>query len=90
MAKNKLAKPTEPLEIKQTNFSGTTDSNGNIYNNSLNTTDHVVLSAYATDDHSVTFMLNGQGSGWNYHISSYTEWNVTGTVVTVFVNYIDK
>lgn len=77
--------------LKTIYFSGTTDSNGNIYDSTLNTTDHQIVETLASGDKACTPMINGSGSGYNYHISDYTNWNVgSGRNVTVWVIYFDK
>ncbi len=78
-------------KIQRIYFSDTTDSNGNVYCTGLNTTQHIILQTTASGDHAATAMLNGDGSGWNFHISDYTNWNVgEGVAVTVFVEYYEK
>jgi len=91
MPNNKLATSTvkKQLNIKEYTFSGTTDSNGNIYDSHLNPAYHCILNVIPTTaDQSCSVLLGGSGDSWNYHISDYTNWNIgSGKSVTLKVLY---
>jgi hypothetical protein len=76
--------------VKTLTFSATTDANGNVYNNTLKPANHVILGALANGDKACTIFLDGGSTGFNYHISSYSNWNLPSTFVTVTVYYVDK
>jgi hypothetical protein len=76
--------------IKSITISTETDTNGNVYDYRLKPSDHLVIGAYAKDM-AVTPVYAGDGSSYNYHCSSYRDWNLqAGTPVTATIYYIDK
>lgn len=75
--------------VKSITISGITDVNGNRYDYRLNPSDHLIIGAYAKDV-TVTPMYDGNASYYNYHFSSYSNWNLTNTSVTATIYYVDK
>lgn len=75
--------------VKSITISGITDVNGNRYDNRLNPHDHLIIGAYA-EDKAVTPVYDGNSQYYNYHFSSYNNWNLQNASVTATVYYIDK
>lgn len=88
MAESVIKLPNKLLKMLY--FTDTTDSNSNLYNYQLNTSNQNIVQCLASNNHACTPMLDGDGTFWNYHISDYTNWNVgSGVQVIVFIYYYD-
>lgn len=75
--------------VKSITISGTTDVNGNKYDSRLNVHDHLIIGAYAKDM-AVTAIYGGSLPHYNYHFSSYNNWNLQNASVNATIYYIDK
>lgn len=77
--------------VKTKSFVGTTDTNGNIYSQHLTVADHLILYVDVGADKACTVFQGGGLTHYNYHISSYTSWNIgTGVSISATAYYVDK
>ena len=64
---------------------------GNIYSQHLTVADHLILYVDVGADKACTVFQGGGLTHYNYHISSYTSWNIgTGVSISATAYYVDK